>query len=82
MKSRLVPITAAVALTLSLSACAHHDSQWDQSTTVHVGPNYAAHADIGPALSAWSHPTVIPAGLHGPQAVADTDGPYLLDSGD
>jgi polysaccharide export outer membrane protein len=29
-----------------------------------------------------SEPTVIPVSLGGPHAVADTDGPYLLDSGD
>ncbi|MDX2289065.1 MAG: polysaccharide biosynthesis/export family protein [Hyphomicrobiaceae bacterium] len=32
--------------------------------------------------SSWGEPVVIPAGLTGPKAVADTDGPYLLDTGD
>lgn len=31
---------------------------------------------------AWGEPAVIPTALTGPKAVADTDGPYLLDSGD
>lgn len=32
---------------------------------------------------AWGEPTILPAGLdQGPQIVADSDGPYLLDSGD
>ncbi|MCH9807695.1 MAG: polysaccharide export protein [Alphaproteobacteria bacterium] len=30
----------------------------------------------------WGEPDVIPVALTGPKAVADTDGPYLLDSGD
>lgn len=34
------------------------------------------------AFHAVSEPTVVPVSLHGPHAVADTDGPYLLDSGD
>lgn len=82
MKSRFVPIAAAVALATLISGCAHHDNQWSESTTVHVGPDASMAAESGPALNAWSNPTVIPAGLQGPQAVADTDGPYLLDSGD
>ncbi len=32
--------------------------------------------------AAWGEPANPPHDLHGPQAVADTDGPYLLDSGD
>jgi polysaccharide biosynthesis/export protein len=31
---------------------------------------------------AWGEPTMVPHDLQGPQAVADTDGPYLLDTGD
>lgn len=31
---------------------------------------------------AWGEPTVMPSEVIGPQAVADTDGPYLLDTGD
>ncbi|MEO1542780.1 MAG: polysaccharide biosynthesis/export family protein [Pseudomonadota bacterium] len=30
----------------------------------------------------YGEPALIPAGLQGPQRVADTDGPYLLDTGD
>jgi polysaccharide biosynthesis/export protein len=31
---------------------------------------------------AWGEPTIVSVSLGGPQAVADSDGPYLLDSGD
>lgn len=31
---------------------------------------------------AWGEPTSVPPQLAGPQAVADSDGPYLLDTGD
>lgn len=31
---------------------------------------------------AWGEPTQVPSDLAGPQAVADTDGPYLLDTAD
>ena len=81
MTSRLAPIAAALALAASLTGCAHFDDRWGEATSVQV-----SHAEPPPAggaaLHAWSAPTVIPAGLVGPQAVADTDGPYLLDSGD
>jgi polysaccharide biosynthesis/export protein len=36
----------------------------------------------GGSTLAWGEPTVMPAGIVGPQAVADTDGRYLLDTGD
>jgi polysaccharide biosynthesis/export protein len=39
-----------------------------------MAPNVALHAQSGP--------TVVPVSLEGPQAVADTDGPYLLDTAD
>ena len=34
------------------------------------------------AQESWGEPQVVPVGFQGPQAVADTDGPYLLDTGD
>ena len=46
------------------------------------GPHGHGHAPQNAALHAWSTPTVVPFALQGPQAVADTDGPYLLDTGD
>ena len=85
MPSRLVPFSICLALSFLLPACAHHhDDRWRDETTVHVGPEAAHHAVAahGPASHAWSAPTVVPFALQGPQAVADTDGPYLLDTGD
>jgi polysaccharide export outer membrane protein len=32
--------------------------------------------------SSWGEPAMVPSDLVGPKAVADTDGPYLLDTGD
>lgn len=34
------------------------------------------------SAQSWGEPAMVPAGFRGPQAVADTDGPYLLDTGD
>ncbi|MEL7048445.1 MAG: polysaccharide biosynthesis/export family protein [Pseudomonadota bacterium] len=44
-------------------------------------------ADDGPIVHQANHvsygePALVPAGLQGPQRVADSDGPYLLDTGD
>jgi polysaccharide biosynthesis/export protein len=33
-------------------------------------------------VSSWGEPSVVAGGTHGPRAVASTDGPYLLDTGD
>lgn len=35
-----------------------------------------------PQAVAWSEPPPLPPGMVGPRAVAETDGPYLLDTGD
>ena len=87
MTSRLVPISLGIVLATSLCGCLHHENTWSD-TTVLVGgaetaqaaaPSYGPH---GPAFHAWSAPTVVPVALQGPQAVADSDGPYLLDTGD
>lgn len=76
----LISLVAALALT----ACA------SSGETVALDPSIAEplqDASPAPAVHAgqhvsWGQPTVVPAGLAGPQAVADTDGPYLLDTGD
>ncbi len=39
-------------------------------------------ATIAAQQVAWGEPSVMPSEVIGPQAVADTDGPYLLDTGD
>lgn len=41
-----------------------------------------ADATIASQQVAWGEPTTVPVSLQGPQAVADSDGPYLLDTGD
>lgn len=45
-------------------------------------PMRAEAAVVAAETVAWGEPTVIPQELAGPRAVAETDGPYLLDSGD
>ena len=97
MTSRLVPLTFGIVLAASLCGCQHFDTNWSDATTVQAGAEEhvqvandhrghggggPAHGAGAPALHAWSAPTVVPVALQGPQAVADTDGPYLLDSGD
>lgn len=82
MQSRRLGMLLCLALGVLLSACGHIDDRWGPGTVVQVGPAEPAEGDYGPAFHAWSAPTVVPVALQGPQAVADTDGPYLLDSGD
>ena len=88
MTSRLVPLSFGIVLAASLGGCAHFDNTWSDATTVEVGVSETSRggdaccAPQGGALHAWSAPTVVPVSLQGPQAVADSDGPYLLDSGD
>jgi len=74
-------ITAGL-LAILLSGCAHvgdwateaaHVDDADGGWAVTVAP--AGHHAI-------SEPTIMPVALRGPQAVADSDGPYLLDTGD
>ena len=91
MSIRLLGVCGAAIL--MLSGCA-----MDQDSTVAdasiVAPREAAIVDgypapvaAGPgdvavaAQASWGEPKA-PRGLKGPHAVADTDGPYLLDSGD
>ncbi|MGQ0673224.1 MAG: polysaccharide biosynthesis/export family protein [Hyphomicrobium sp.] len=46
---------------------------------VEAGPDNPVHTA---SQESFGLPPVVPAAFNGPQAVADTDGPYLLDSGD
>ena len=87
---RLLLIPVCLASTLALTGCA-----FDQLTS---GPDtgvaeVASSVDGYPvpqapsriraeARESWGEPQVVPAGLKGPHAVADADGPYLLDTGD
>lgn len=86
-------LTASVVLLSALlGGCAHFDGEagphasW-QPTVTEGGPPPATEQGGAPPVhvgvnSSWGPPTVEPIGLQGPRAVADTDGPYLLDTGD
>lgn len=81
MRLRLFMIPILVPL--AVAGCARDHGGWDEGMTVRAGQAGAGDVDgDGPALKAWGPPTVVPVSLQGPQAVADSDGPYLLDSGD
>ena len=83
MMSRLVTVSLGLAVAAALAGCSHYNDRWSEETTVHAGADVAVPVSShGSALHAWSAPTVVPVALQGPQAVADTDGPYLLDTGD
>lgn len=84
MSSRALRISIALVVAASVAACASSHDGWHEATTVHVGEEPPAEAapHAPPAGLVWSAPTVVPVSLQGPQAVADTDGPYLLDTGD
>lgn len=81
MSLRAALISSVVLV--SLSACAHLDETpgAEDGAVAVMAPAPIPPGD-GPALVAWGEPTVVPHAIMGPQAVADTDGPYLLDSGD
>jgi len=79
-------VLSVCVLAALLSGCAHvgdwttevsyrseSSNDWSTATSRDGGAPEYHHA--GP-------PTVVPVHFGGPQAVADTDGPYLLDSGD
>jgi polysaccharide export outer membrane protein len=86
-----------VTIAFACSGCAHdqewgwHDSASDDAriaVAAETGPIHNGYPiPVGPAVntstgSSWGEPTVVPAALTGPQAVAESDGPYLLDTGD
>jgi polysaccharide biosynthesis/export protein len=57
------------------------------STVVNVGHQGVPQMPIAAPqhtgqVSSWGEPAVVAGGTHGPRAVASTDGPYLLDTGD
>lgn len=82
MLSRIVSVLIVVLLSQSIAGCSTTVDRWLAGTTLHQEPAYVDQAVAGPAMVSWGEPTVVPVGLSGPQAVADSDGPYLLDSGD
>lgn len=75
-------------LALACSGCAHdldwsHHQQWAAhehraEDRVLVGEPAA----ITSESRSWGEPMVVPVALESPRAVAETDGPYLLDTGD
>ena len=80
--SRLVALSCLAALLVS--GCAHIEA-WE--TSVEQGAPPAWHTTVAdgpdaPVLHVVSEPTIVPVSLEGPKAVADSDGPYLLDTGD
>jgi polysaccharide biosynthesis/export protein len=93
MSVRTLTVTAFAAL--ALGACAHdgggEPSVFEQVFTRTEAPPVVAEPVSAPAAAAPVHigsnhsygePTAVPVGLVGPKAVAATDGPYLLDTGD
>ena len=90
MSSRLIALTAIA--TLALGACAHDgpDGAVPSIFEQLVTRNEEAPPVVEPASASvhiaanqsYGEPTVVPVGLVGPKAVAATDGPYLLDTGD
>ena len=74
-----------LASTLVLGGCGHmgHDSEgFGETIIVREGPSESSRT---PVPVVWGHATVTPHRIEevrGPRAVAEEDGPYLLDSGD
>ena len=78
--------------TLALGACAHDGSgpgdpslferlflRTDDPVAETAGAPAPVHVGV---TQSYGEPTAVPIGLVGPKAVASTDGPYLLDTGD
>jgi polysaccharide biosynthesis/export protein len=95
MSSRIIALTAIA--TLALGACAHDGSGGAEPSIFEQlfargadAPPVAEPVSIAAAPApvhigvnqSYGEPTAVPAGLVGPKAVAATDGPYLLDTGD
>ncbi len=83
---------AFVGAALLLTGCAHEPDGASGLATLfgqglaRSGPDSTPVAVAAPVHTgvntSWGEPTTVPIGLSGPKAVADTDGPYLLDTGD
>jgi polysaccharide biosynthesis/export protein len=94
MSSRIVALT--VIATFALGACAHDGSDGETSFFGQMfarGDTASAEVEVAAAPAAappvqvatvqsWGDPGPAPVGPVGPKAVASTDGPYLLDTGD
>jgi polysaccharide export outer membrane protein len=87
---------AAIAVTALLSGCAGWPAGdflndpiavVDPDMAVQTMPEDGYPIPVEPAVAmqgqtSWGEPAMVPSDLAGPKAVADTDGPYLLDTGD
>ena len=83
MSLRHVPLI--VGLLMSLSACAQDYPPGDMrvSEDVRDAPQIEVPMPVpSPVQVAWGEPSVHPIMPKGPRAVAETDGAYLLDTGD
>ena len=88
MSKRLSPLALRVlslAALFGLSGCAGDPFAAMESAAGAVVGAVSMPSDMPVHVASqesWGQPPVVPVGFNGPQAVADTDGPYLLDSGD
>ncbi len=78
-------VVGAIALA-ALSGCAHDDPVARAEVAI-FGNEAVSGGYPGPYTNVteevtWGEPQIVPAGFEGPRAVAETDGPYLLDTGD
>lgn len=78
MKLRRILMSLAIASLLA--GCAADSDRWSDGLAVMPAAPEASVA-AAPPNGPWGA-TVVPVTLGGPQAVADSDGPYLLDTGD
>ena len=92
MRRRSGWVLLSATFLCSLGGCAENSSVDTLGASIFGdGPILASDAGPAPAPEqavhestqvAFGEPPLVPAGFNGPQAVADTDGPYLLDTGD
>ncbi len=81
------PAFVTFALSVLLSGCAHVDHWTTEIVSTDPASGWEVAVEPSPdgsgiAMHATSAPSVVPVSLQGPMAVADSDGPYLLDTGD
>ena len=90
MRRRFGWALVSAALFASLGGCAENSSVDALGSSIFGdGPVFASDVALPPeeavsesAQVAFGEPAVVPVGFKGPKAVADSDGPYLLDTGD
>ena len=84
-------IAASVMLPFVLTGCAHNDSFAQQGMFARQDAGFGetvvvaeggAESSVTPVPVAWGTTEVSVGHVRGPRAVAEEDGPYLLDSGD